>query len=336
MEDSATDVQLDTDVEDSDLPEDGGEEDAEIDAGPRCVGPPGLYIEGSCSVLAEGVMRYEPEYWLWSDGTDKDRFVWFPPGTRIDSRTMGEWSYPVGTRFWKTFSLDGRRLETRFIEKTREGSGISRWSFQTFAWSEDESVVTEVTDGVVDTAGSTHDIPSISACGVCHGGPGAGDVVLGFGAVQLNHDREGITLEDLDEMGWLSDPAPAGLAEVPGSPETQEALGYMHSNCGPCHGGERPQGGLNLQVEIGLASALESAAYRTAVGVPSEWQTEEARVRVAPGQPEASTLFVRMNHRNVPGGEVIQMPPIATEFLDDEGLEIVRTWIESIPPEDAE
>ena len=58
--------------------------DAGHDAGPAgCVGPPGLYAEGSCAELAAGVRPFHPRFALWSDGTDKERFVYLPPGTRI-------------------------------------------------------------------------------------------------------------------------------------------------------------------------------------------------------------------------------------------------------------
>ncbi len=40
--------------------------DASVDAGPRpCVGPPGLYSDEECSVLATGVRPYEPRFALW-------------------------------------------------------------------------------------------------------------------------------------------------------------------------------------------------------------------------------------------------------------------------------
>ena len=40
-------------------------------------------------------------------------------------------SYPVGTRFWKEFSF-GQKVETRFLEKGRNGT----WSFATYVWNE--------------------------------------------------------------------------------------------------------------------------------------------------------------------------------------------------------
>ena len=50
--------------------------------------------------------------------------------------------FPVGTRLWKEFSL-GRRLETRMLERTREG-----WRFATYVWTEDG------TDAVLAPPGS--------------------------------------------------------------------------------------------------------------------------------------------------------------------------------------
>ena len=49
---------------------------------------------------------------LWSDGAVKRRFIYLPPGTTIDTTNMDEWVFPVGTKFWKEFSVDGRKLRT--------------------------------------------------------------------------------------------------------------------------------------------------------------------------------------------------------------------------------
>jgi hypothetical protein len=50
--------------------------------------------------------------------------------------------------------------------------------------------------------------------------------------------------------------------------------------------------------------------------------------RVAPGNPDASCVSARISRR----GQGEQMPPIATEVVDDAGVEIVNAWIRSLPP----
>ena len=39
------------------------------------------------------------------------------------------------------------------------------------------------------------------------------------------------------------------------------------------------------------------------------------------------SLYYRMNHRD----DTAQMPPLATKYVDQTGLEIINAWIESLP-----
>jgi hypothetical protein len=50
-------------------------------------------------------------------------------------------------------------------------------------------------------------------------------------------------------------------------------------------------------------------------------------LRVDPGSPDTSGIFVRMNAR----GSMDQMPPVATELKDPTGLDLVRQWIAALP-----
>lgn len=302
--------------------------DAGTDAGPPCEGPPGLYIEGSCVVLAPGVRRFEPEYELWSDGAAKERFVLLPEGERIDTTDPDAWVYPVGTVLFKTFSRDGLRIETRINTKIAEGSGIDAWTMQTFAWSADQRSVTEVTGGVVDALGTGHDIPATTLCAGCHSGA-AVDVGLGFTAIQLNHEApEGeLNLERLYAEGWMSAEIDLLDAVVPGDTATRGALGYMHANCGPCHGGPSPMppgSPMDLWVDVGIGDPELTGAYTTAVGVPSLWPGAENRV--TPDAPDDSAVILRMESRT-PG---TQMPPYATELPHGPGIAMVRGWILSL------
>ncbi|MEO0324802.1 MAG: hypothetical protein AAF447_17700 [Myxococcota bacterium] len=318
-------------------------EEMGIDQGPEtgrgCQGPPGLYVDGECTVLAEGVMPYEPEYWLWTDSAGKERHVRLPEGTVIDTTDLDEWRYPVGTTFYKTFTVDGQRIETRLYRKEREGEGITAWAWRTYAWNEAGTGATEVFAGVEDALGTDHDIPSVGACVDCHNGGGSVDQVLGFGTIQLDHERAGsLNLRTLNADGWLSPPVLPGQGGIPGSALEAETLGYLHANCGMCHGGSAPQAGMSLRLDAALARAADSQAYATAVGQASSYFAPEdpdaglpvASIRVVPGAPLESTLFRRMRVRDE--ARVIQMPPLGTEFVDPEGIDLVERWILALPP----
>ncbi len=328
--DSGSDTADATDAADTEL------EDTSVDTapdapdtGPPCDGPPGLYVDGSCTVLAEGVRFYDPRYWLWSDGTDKERYIKLPEGETINSDDPDGWVFPTGTTIWKTFSQGGVRLETRIMTKSRDGVGIASWDMQTFAWNEDQDDVVELTGGQDDVLGTDHDIPSQENCARCHFG-GSPDNVLGFGAIQLNHVSDGITLRDLNMEELLSTPIDPMDAVVPGEDlDTRNALGYLHSNCGPCHGGITAPLGMKFWIQVGVPLA-EQDAITTNVGVESGFVREGLENRITPGDPNSSTVLFRMNNRT----EGEQMPPLATEQIDSEAVALIRRWIEALPVPD--
>jgi hypothetical protein len=64
-----------------------------------------------------------------------------------------------------------------------------------------------------------------------------------------------------------------------------------------------------------LDSAKATPTYRTAVG--------EA---VKPGDPDGSRLFELVSSR----GMFRQMPPLATERVDAQGVAVLRRWIEAL------
>lgn len=310
--------------------------DAGFEGGPPCDGPPGLYIDPDCTIVGMGVRLYTPRYTLWSDGTQKERYVYLPPASVIDTRDPDNWVYPVGTRIWKSFLIDGLKIETRLFEKHRDGTGMSAWHLRTFAWNEDQDAVTEVFDGVVDALGTTHDIPTSTACQRCHAINSRVDVVNGFTAIQLNHSEAGVSLEALTTEGRLSDAIDLDAAQIPGDAVTSEALGYLHANCGNCHGDAiaPPPFGLLMWVRVGVDTPEATDTFATSVGVPSVRTFPEAPLRVAPADPDHSVLFLRMGARNALGDEVgLQMPPTASDQIDPVGLATVRAWIEALPAE---
>lgn len=300
-----------------------------FDAGPPCEGPPGLYRGIQCAELEEGVRAYSPHYWLWSDGADKERYIALPPDSVIDTSDPNNWIYPVGTRVWKTFLVGGLRIETRLFEKHSPGAGFDSWIFQTFAWNEAQDSVEEVTSGRENALGTDHDIPSRSMCVQCHGATGREDFLTSFTAIQLNHGDAEFSLAELNDEGWLSENIAIEDAVIPGTPEESDALGYLHANCGNCHGNLNAPSGLSMWVDVGLDTVEETSTYSTAVGVPSLRIVGDATVRIVPGDSAQSVAFLRMQTRS-DDGLAVQMPPIGTEFVDEEGSLTVQTWIDGL------
>jgi hypothetical protein len=305
---------------------------------PRCEGPPGLYRDGSCEALAEGVRPYRPRYPFWSDGATKERFVLLPKGARIDASDDDFWVYPKGTVLFKTFYLNGLKLETRIIEKVDDqpDAEISEnWSFRAYAWREDQRSVELVTDvgldGRENVLGTTHDVPSHGECLRCHQRAGQ-DALNGFSAIQLNHVFTPLGLDQLIDEGAVDSPLGEALVEravVPGDPLDQAALGVLHTNCGICHGGDEPPAGLSLRLRVDDQKVKDTAVYETAVGRPLRRWTGRVgpsgpyALRIDPGTPLQSGIIGRMS--TLGRGE--KMPPVAIEQINEDGRAKLWTWI---------
>jgi hypothetical protein len=293
----------------------------------------GLYEKGGGGPsprVAEGIERYVPGFRLWSDGLDKDRFVYLPPGASIDTRDMDEWVFPVGTRFWKEFRWRGKKIETRYLEKRAAGD----WRRTTFVWSDDQREAREDKQGrtlALAEAAQPYDVPSEQDCGRCHGG--RRDGVLGFEAPALaDAGASGLTLARLERERRLTQPAPPTLA-VAGSPLERPALGWLHMNCGvSCHNAN-PEAGASfagLVLKWGAAEAGAPGApaiVRTTVNRPTTVlgfrDPSAPKLRVVPGHPEQSAILHRAGSR----APSLSMPPLATHVVDQEGLATVARWI---------
>lgn len=300
--------------------------DTPADAPPPGCDALGLYQLGSCTELAAGVEAYSVRYPLYSDDVDKARFLFLPSGATIDTSNPNDWVFPVGTRVYKTFIVDGRRIETRVFEKHLEGVGRANWNTTTYAWNSDETEVTEVRRGQMNAGGTSHDIPRRIDCFTCHATSARSDMLLGVSAIQLNHDNPGVTLASLNNEGRLSSSISLSSATIPGNTTESNALGYLHSNCGGCHGGPVPSFGFDTWVNIGLASPEETQTYITGVDQSAFRATPEMPLRIASGAPDSSVVVRRMSTREL--GDA--MPPLGSERVHDAGVMLIREWILSL------
>lgn len=288
-----------------------------------------LYADIQAKTLGPDVLEFRPAHTLWSDGAEKTRWVRLPPGQTFDTTDPSHWVLPVGTQLWKQFVRDGKRIETRLVERiAATGNREKDYWLGAFLWREDESDADFVAAGKPDARGTTHDVPSAEACWTCHiSEPGH---ALGFTALQLSHAGPGLTLADLRARGLV--PASLGDRTVPGEETASRALGYLHANCGHCHnqdGTAWPYTSMVLRVGYGESSVTGSAVYASTVGVPLQgFAGHGFDFRIVPGDPDASAALYRMSVREDGGA----MPPIATEVVDPAGLALVRAWIASLPP----
>jgi mono/diheme cytochrome c family protein/uncharacterized protein YndB with AHSA1/START domain len=319
-----------------------------VEAGPEPAPPSapptlretGLYVDAAALKVDPQHLAFSPQYPLWTDGAAKRRWISVPPGTAIDASDPDAWVFPVGTRLWKEFSFEGRRVETRYLKREAD-----HWVYAAYAWSEDGREAHLVGARGRRAAyplpgGKSHTIPGVADCKACH--QGGRSEVLGFSALQLSPDRDpgalhadggpdAMDLRMLVDRGLVVGLPQHLLDQRPrisaSSKDERAALGYLHGNCGHCHNdqGSLRNVGLYLrQKALGGSQAIETTVKHP-VRKPAPGQSPDAVNRIEPGHPERSGLVQRAGSRS----PALQMPPLGTELVDREAIVLLETWIAS-------
>lgn len=308
---------------------------------PECAGatvPPsslvctGLYADVAAKLTAPGVEPYAPAVPLWSDGASKQRWISLPAGQQIDNSTPDEWTFPVGTKLWKEFAKDGRRVETRLWQKV----SATYWAGATYAWNADETAATLSGGGDIPWGSGTYHIPTSDECQKCH--RGRTDRILGFDQVLLGLDgATGMTLAQLAAAGRLTVPPASTQLSIgdDGTGQAAPALAWLHVNCGTtCHNRNSNatawSTGMFLRLPADQLDGRPVGAFdtvSTTVGTPAASTAWQGQTRIVPGDPGASLLYHLITNR----GQGNQMPPIATSIVDPEGVARVGAWIQQLP-----
>ncbi len=284
-----------------------------------------LYEDFSKKKFAPDAVEFAPVYTLWADGSTKRRFIQLPPGTKIDTADMDNWVFPVGTKFWKEFTYDGKKVETRLIERTDVGS----YRLGSYVWNDAQTEADYTEGGATNAAGTDWTVPTIAGCTACHAGTVSH--INSFQAIQLSKTTDAINLGTISDMGWLTKPPPKGkLFTLPGTAADRAGLGYLHANCGHCH---TPLGSawstvnqvLRLTVD-GIDTVEHTNTYKTAVWVPTSSYKGKA-FRIVPGVSADSAVYVRPTHR----GDPDQMPPIGTKIVHPDGIAAIKAFVDGMP-----
>lgn len=308
-------------------------------------------------IPASGLLSYQVNSPLWSDGARKKRWIAIPdvgPGTANNSnaakvvfRVDEPWTFPRGTVAVKHFELpldtspDGaaRRLETRFLVSLGGGDfyGV------TYRWRADGSEADLLSDGASEQISvlgpngvlltQTWDYPSRSDCRSCHN-ISAG-VYLGVNTWQLNRenaapDGEGLRnqIEAWAERGIFANAPPAtetlpkavAIDDMMASLE-QRMRSYLASNCANCH---NPANNLNTSFDLRLATPLSETGMIQGpllydLGVPG------AAV-IVPQDLTRSILLRRMDTV-----DIHRMPPIGRNQIDQAAVNTLKQWIMTLP-----
>lgn len=283
---------------------------------------------------------------FWSDGAVKSRWVSVPTDRKIKFASTGEWVFPSGTVFVKTFTMatnelnpnSQRRLETRLLVCDADG-GVYGATYKWRADNRDADLLTSNLTEVITIQTATGVrtqawyYPSRQDCLTCH--TANAGYVLGVKTRQLNRDftyPSGVTNNELRTWNHLSlfdknlteaqiknFPKLARLDDLTQSLEIR-ARSYLDVNCANCH---RPQG----TVAFFDARFDTPLAQQNLIGgrVLIDQRIDGARV-IAPNDHWRSILFMRGNTT-----EAFKMPPLARNTIDEQGMALLRQWIASLP-----
>ena len=253
---------------------------------------------------ARDVVPFEPQWPLWSNGLDKERWVYLPRGTTVDT-SAEEWAWPEGSLFFKTFSFHGDPVETRILRRTADD-----WEYAAYRWEGADADLLSL-DEAVTVLGGNHAIPTEFDCKMCHE-PGGGPV--GFSPRQLGQQA-------LDDLGDLFDFVPNAQPVQADDAATTDVIGYWLGNCTHCHDG---QSGDQHSFDLSPDAALDNT-----LGVQTDSGATAPGVRIVPGEPESSILFLAVSgeHEN---DEIKAMPPVGVQVRDAGHVESLRIWIEQL------
>ncbi len=313
---------------------------------PRLLSQTGAFKNAFDLLPNDVLIPYDLIVPFWSDGAEKTRWVSVPENQKIKFAATGEWIFPQGTVFVKTFTLatnelnpnSQRRLETRLLVCDADGGvyGV------TYKWRADNSdadlLETNLTEAIpIQTATGVRTqqwyYPSRADCLTCH--TANAGFVLGVKTRQLNRDLaypSGVTDNELRAWNHLglfdtnfSDAEIKNFPKLANAADTARSLedrarSYLDANCANCH---RPRGTV----------AYFDARYDTPLArqnlidgrVLIDERIDHSRV-IAPNDIWRSILFMRTDTT-----EPFKMPPLARNMIDEQGMKLLRQWIESLP-----
>ncbi len=303
----------------------------------------GLFSDTPGLEPAPGMIEYQVNARLWSDGAAKRRWMALPAGGTVGFDDTGAWDFPVGTVFVKHFELDladgsTRRLETRTFVHQNSG-----WTGATYRWNEDQDEATLV----IEAEQETYDVPGPSGpvpqtwtfpgpidCLSCH--TAAEGRVLGVRTRQINRVVDCAEGWEQQLDAWTgaglfsTDPGPASSYSAYVDPEdstadlNERARAYLAVNCAVCH---QPAGPAPSNIDVRFDTPLDEAGVLGVAVTGSTFGIDDAR-RIAPGDRNRSVLWHRVQS-TVPEERM----PEATAVPDPTAVAVLGAWIDTLTTE---
>ncbi|MEO6097545.1 MAG: hypothetical protein ABIW76_18575 [Fibrobacteria bacterium] len=332
----------------------------------------GLYdnVASKSRAVTEGLVAFEVNTPLWSDGSHKERFITIPAGAaKVVPTDTDQYEFPDQTVLVKNFQIDSVYgdsatrffVETRFLVIRASMFG-TQYLGMTYKWRRDQSDADLVDQGSgLDTVhqvkvggafrGKRWRYPSQTDCNTCHFNRG----VLGFLTPQLNRPSKAnpsinqlqalVTANILSKnpIAGMANPFRwAGINETAVTPPMNlslaewKARSYFASNCSQCHGNGHAKTFESASHDFDFFHPGRKTAYALPdsiggfVGKPANTDPRFPKLIYA-GYPESSYVVARLFSRPTEfNGSSMQMPPLATFQPDSAAINAVKDWICSL------
>lgn len=299
---------------------------AQPDTFPKLLSQTGCFDSTDPKVVSAALIPYSINVPFWSDGASKERFVAIPDGTTVTVERSGDFTFPNGTVLAKTFTVGGKRIETRLFMRHMNGD----WAGYSYEWNDTETEATLLAGSKSKTVGAqTWFYPSRSQCLQCHTAIAGRSLGLELG--QLNRDqlyastgRVADQLETLESIGYFSAALPTTLPKYPEpfgtEPLELRARAWLHSNCAGCHQQGMGQGPADWRYSLAFKDTNSCGAN------PQSGTLGIANAKlVAPGSPMTSIVS-----RRIHALDAARMPPVGSSVVDAQGSALVDAWITSL------
>lgn len=320
--------------------------DGNVDAGgfPLLLSQTGAFEDVTALTPRPGLVPYDIQSPLWSDGATKRRWLALPAGTQIEYSDHDAFVLPEGTVLVKHFemALDERRPEERRRLETRLWivGGAGRQFGVTYQWNDEQTdaelSVASATEelSVIDAEGEARTqpyfYPGSSDCFACHNS--SAGYVLGLRARQLNRDFQyrpeapavnqlvawsswGLIDAQIDNTAAALTPKLASVTDESVSLE-ERVRSYWDGNCSMCHAGS--DGSVP-----GWDARFDTPLPEQGLIMPPRNPSVDAQQLISPGDPQASFIYQRGD--TVERG--LSMPPLGRNTVDATYVEVLTDWI---------
>lgn len=312
------------------------------------------FFNGDLKELAPNtkVLPFEPASSLFADYAHKKRFVWMPAGTKATfNGSDNALEFPVGAVLIKSFYYNNvqptnvtKIIETRLLIKNTTG-----WKAYDYIWNDQqtEAVLETTGNGVFipitwvengNTKSINYKTPSQTECITCHKinptHAAGGEITIPIGVKPQNlntlYNYNGTSQNQLamwKSMGYLGNDIPTTINSTVNWEDTSKSLesrarSYIDINCAHCHRDGGHCDYVNMRFNYSNPDLSTFGVCMTPLfNIPG------GPFVINGGFADQSEMVIRVGSNE---GSVM-MPIIGRTIVHQEGLQLIKDWINTLP-----